>query len=205
MQLKRSAPIILAVADGPNLITFLGGLLSILACIAAMADGFALALALAMWAHVADSADGWLARHQPARALAIREIGKQMDSLADLLSSGAFPLVFLIAYSDGNVVAIVGGVCLCAAGLLRLSYFGVHGLDNGHFIGLPQPHNLLVLTGGYWSLSALGQASPGALGAMALLTAFLHVASFRFPKMSDVAIVVTVLAAIAATYLALMV
>ena len=201
-QNDRFPPIAAAVADGPNIVTFLGGVLAILACVVAMGEAFGSALALAMWAHVADSFDGWLARRQPGRGRAIRHIGKQMDTLADLLSSGAFPLVFLVAYSDGDTLAITGGMCLCAAGLVRLSYFGAHGLDEGRFIGLPQPHNLLVLTGGYWILSAFGQDSPSILGALALLTATLHLTPFRFPKMSDTAIVGTVLTAIGTTILA---
>lgn len=202
MRIDRAPTIVMAITDGPNLITFLGGLLAMLACVAAMTEAFGVSLALAMWAHVADSLDGWVARRQPQRNQTIRDIGRQMDSLADLLSSGAFPLVFLIAYSDGSAFAIAGGVCLCAAGLLRLSYFGVHGLNEGQFIGLPQPHNLLVLTLAFWILSAFDQASPDLLGALALVTAFLHVAPFRFPKMSDAAVVGTILAAIGASVLA---
>ncbi|WP_162894991.1 CDP-alcohol phosphatidyltransferase family protein [Rhizobium terrae] len=200
MQLRQVSPILMSVVDGPNFITFIGGMSAMFACLAAMSGQYALALSLAMWAHVADSVDGWVARRQPHRAVEMRDIGKHLDSFADLLSSGAFPLVFLIAYGGGDLIGLVGGICLCCAGLLRLSYFNVHGLTAGAFVGLPLPHNILVMAACYWGFGSLGILSPQLLGAAAILTSLLHIAPFHFPKMSDGAVCLSILASAIATY-----
>lgn len=203
MQLRRVSPILMSVVDGPNFVTFIGGVSAMLACLAAMSDAFALALALAMWAHVADSIDGWVARRQPHRPAEMRDIGKHLDSFADLLSSGAFPLVFLIAFGHGDLVSLIGGMCLCCAGLLRLSYFNVHGLSGGAFVGLPLPHNILVMAACYWAFGGLGILTPQLLGGAAIVTSLLHIAPFRFPKMSDGAVYLSIVASAVATYFAI--
>lgn len=198
MQLRNSLPILGALEDIPNLITFAGALAAMAACYCALNRSFDAALVLALWAHVADSLDGLAARRRPERKAGVRELGKHLDSHADLLSGGAFPLVFLITAGNGEPVAVLGGFLLCAAGVLRLSYFDVHGLNSGAFVGLPLPHNVLVLCGVYWlSLAAPADLRPTLLGSAAILTAALHVLPIPFPKMNNAAILASVVLAAA--------
>ncbi|UUP19666.1 CDP-alcohol phosphatidyltransferase family protein [Nitratireductor thuwali] len=197
MQLRNALPILGSLEDGPNLMTFAGALAAMAACYCALNGALAAALTFALWAHVADSFDGLLARRQPGRTPEMQQIGKQMDSHADFLAGSGFPLIFLIVLGKGDPIALAGGFLLCAAGLLRLSYFNVHGLKDGAFLGLPLPHNILVLTATYWaSLLVAPQAQPVLVGSAAILTAFLHVAPFPFPKMNMGAVVVTLILAL---------
>ncbi|WP_417766673.1 CDP-alcohol phosphatidyltransferase family protein [Stappia sp.] len=198
MRLRSSLPILGALEDIPNLITFAGALAAMAACYCALQREFNAALVLALWAHVADSLDGLAARRRPGRTASVKQLGKHLDSHADLLSGGAFPLVFLITAGNGEPVAVLGGFLLCAAGVLRLSYFDVHGLSSGAFVGLPLPHNALVLCSVYWfSLAAPEDFRPILLGISAILTAALHVLPIPFPKMNNTAILASVVLAIA--------
>lgn len=195
------APAILTVlADGPNLITYAGALCGMAGLISVVYGALDLGLAMILWAHVADSLDGWLARKQSLRAPDTKKAGAHLDSFTDFLAGGAFPLVFLAIYGQGEPISLIGGVLLCSAGLLRLSYFNVHGLNAGAFVGMPLPHNIFPLAAGYWALTFTGlEGNPAALGTIACITAALHVGSFPFPKMSDAAVLTTIVVAAVTT------
>lgn len=85
-----------------------------------------------------------------ARALKINsEIGKQLDSLADVTTFGVLPGLMIFRYIEiyngGNLKYIAFSLALFSA--LRLAKFNVDDRQSDKFIGLPTPANgLLVAT-----------------------------------------------------------
>ena len=97
-------------------------------------------------AAVADFLDGFMARLLKAYS----EVGKELDSLCDLVSFGVAPAVILY-----NAVIAGGGaewVAWCsllipAAGAMRLAKFNVDTRQESNFIGLPIPANAIFWIG----------------------------------------------------------
>jgi CDP-diacylglycerol--serine O-phosphatidyltransferase len=86
-----------------------------------------------------------------ARALKIKSpIGKELDSLADVVSFGLLPSLFMFTLISGQTTnpflpytAIL--IVICSA--LRLAIFNVDESQSDSFKGLPTPANALFLTG----------------------------------------------------------
>lgn len=97
-------------------------------------------------AAVADFLDGFMARLLKAYS----DVGKELDSLCDLVSFGVAPAVILY-----NAVLACGGaewvawssLLLAAAGALRLARFNVDVRQHSDFIGLPIPANAIFWIG----------------------------------------------------------
>lgn len=138
------------VRDIPNAITFLGAVSAMLACVLAIEGHYSFAIICVLWSHLADSLDGLVARNMTGRAPGMGDVGKAMDTLGDFLSSGLFPLVLLVSMSGGAPFSIVAGLMVCAAGILRLSYFEAFGLPGGLFVGVPLPHNIIAFSLAYY-------------------------------------------------------
>lgn len=167
------------------------------ACVAVQKDAPTLALALVLWAHVADSLDGLLARNQPNRSPETQAIGKAMDALSDFLYSGAFPLILIVNVAGNSWLAVASGMLLCSAGILRLSYFEAHGLINGRFTGLPLPHNVFVIAAIYPLLQLLPtHAFNAALCLVYVTLSILNVSSIRIPKMGVRSVIASVILAV---------
>ncbi|MGL3111827.1 CDP-alcohol phosphatidyltransferase family protein [Bradyrhizobium sp. BR 1432] len=144
---SRPKLMIQLLADVPNLITLIGFCLALLAIFFALQHKFELAFISVLWAVVADWIDGWLAARAKARPKERGELGANMDCFADLISSGIFPAVLLMTIGNFRTTAAVAALFVASAGILRLSYFNVYGAtENGKIVGLPIPHNILVLT-----------------------------------------------------------
>ena len=118
----------------PNILTVTNLFAGLVAIMLSLVDQWALAVTMVFGAALFDSLDGRLAR----RLNVASEFGKQLDSLADLVSFGVAPA--LIAYQlnfanigwSGYILATVFPIC----GALRLARFNISGI-RGHFVGLP--------------------------------------------------------------------
>ncbi len=118
----------------PNVLTVINLFAGLVAIMLSLVDQWALAVVLVFGAALFDSIDGRIAR----RLNIASEFGKQLDSLADLVSFGVAPA--LIAYQlnfaaigwSGYILATVFPIC----GAIRLARFNVSGV-RGHFVGLP--------------------------------------------------------------------
>lgn len=129
----------------PNLVTCLN-LVSGMAGIYYVLEGNVLwAAYFVILAAVFDFLDGFLARIMDAYS----ELGKQLDSLADLVTFGVLPtfLVFKLIQLDGNLtflpfIAFLIGV----QSALRLAKFNIDTRQSDQFIGLPTPANALFFT-----------------------------------------------------------
>ncbi len=140
----------------PNTLTCCNLLSGILACIATFSGtdiagpcgmtGFELAWLLITMAAGFDFFDGFAARLLHAYS----PLGKELDSLADLVSFGVAPglLMFNLTHMLGGPVwlsylALLIPVC----GALRLAKFNIDERQSTSFIGLPIPSNALFWIG----------------------------------------------------------
>lgn len=108
---------------------------------------------------VADFLDGFSARMLHAYSL----VGKELDSLSDLVSFGVAPAMLMLnIISGGNPQAWYAWAALLipVAGALRLARFNVDNRQKTSFIGLPIPANAI-----FW----LGYAAVLATGSFAWL------------------------------------
>lgn len=92
---------------------------------------------------VFDVFDGYAARILSVES----DMGKQLDSLADIVSFGVAPayLYFLMAPSD-RLITLAAPALIVMAGALRLAKFNITP-SKRHFMGLPIPANALFYLG----------------------------------------------------------
>ena len=97
-------------------------------------------------AGICDFLDGFVARLFKVQSL----MGKQLDSLADLISFGMLPAFFLSSWlatsSPYPYLSLIPSiVVVCSA--IRLAKFNIdHTQTDSHFKGLPTPANALMIT-----------------------------------------------------------
>lgn len=138
----------------PNVLTLTNLFCGASAIIAVLYDASALAFLLMGIALVADFMDGAM-----ARALKVSgELGKQLDSLADMVSFGVFPgvLCYLMLrqshMTSGLDVLALPGLLITVFSGLRLGRFNLDSRQTEGFIGLPTPANTLLIAGWYMGL-----------------------------------------------------
>ena len=139
----------------PNAITSLNLLCGCLACIAAFNcndtmcgtafKGYEWAFIFIGLAAVADFFDGLVARLLHA----VSGIGKELDSLADLISFGLAPAMVLynmmLGYGEGHWALVA--LLLPVFGALRLARFNIDTNQATTFTGLPIPANAIFWIG----------------------------------------------------------
>lgn len=161
----------------PNILTVINLFAGVVAILLALVQQWALAVGLIFGAALFDSLDGRVAR----RLNVASEFGKQLDSLADLVSFGVAPavLTYLLVFTQsgwsGYLVAAVFPVC----GALRLARFQISDVKS-YYVGLP-----LAAAGPILAASAyFAQVLPAAVQAVILLAlSGLMVSTVKLPKM----------------------
>lgn len=162
----------------PNLLTSLNlfaGLMAIMLTITAPSLSFWAAL-LIWGAAIFDGADGRVARRLDATS----DFGKELDSLADLVSFGVAPAILLykLAFLDSPwwLYPVIG--LFPVAGALRLARFNVQNIT-GYFVGLPIP-----AAGGLLAFAALlaPWLNDTVLIAILLVLSALMVSTIKVPK-----------------------
>ena len=140
----------------PNILTLLNLAFGLVAIIAVLQEAWFLSFVFFASALVLDFADGAAARVLNAQS----EMGKQLDSLADLVSFGVLPglvmVQLLVQYSpDWSLQTVLRDLTLEGyrplIGLLipmstawRLGRFNLDGTSS-YFVGLPSPANALMI------------------------------------------------------------
>ena len=138
------------------MLTLLNLLCGCLAIISTFHKSFELTAILLMMAAVFDFFDGFAARLLGVHS----ELGKQLDSLADMVTFGVVPgfvMYQLIIYAIGSGAAYLGPDepvwYLAYAGLLiplfsayRLAKFNIDTRQSDQLIGLPTPANALLIS-----------------------------------------------------------
>lgn len=88
-----------------------------------------------------DFADGLVARGLKAYS----DIGKQLDSLADVITFGALPSIFMMGWIDEAPVKYLGAL-VAVFSALRLAKFNIDNSQEKSFKGLPTPANAIMIT-----------------------------------------------------------
>ena len=113
-----------------------------------------------------DFLDGFAARMLRVKS----ELGKQLDSLSDLVSFGLLPTVYLMSMAD---VYWYPPILVSVFSAVRLAIFNLDDGQEDRFIGLPTPANAIMIT----SLSFSGIVFDDVLiGVVSAVSAFLLVA-----------------------------
>ncbi len=178
-------PVILSfVADLPNIVTLLGLCCGVLAIFFALEQNYPAAIMAMLWAVLFDWYDGVVARALPDRSETHRSIGAHMDSLVDLVTSAVGPAVLLLSITDFSVWAYPGALAIIMAGVLRLSYFDVFGVDSSGTIAAITIDNSPIVVSLVFFLETFLDHNTfvAILYATIVLMAFLHVAPFRTRK-----------------------
>jgi len=93
-----------------------------------------------------DFFDGFAARAFKSSSL----IGKELDSLADMVSFGVLPSMVMYSWMDhyrpGDILNYLAFL-IAAFSALRLAKFNIDENQRDHFIGLPTPANAIFITG----------------------------------------------------------
>jgi CDP-diacylglycerol--serine O-phosphatidyltransferase len=132
----------------PNFITLLNAFCGCCAIVSVFENQM---LAAALWlglGAVADFLDGAVARWLDAKSA----LGKQLDSLADMISFGVAPgLILYIFLADGAAEGLVWKAApafiLTMAACFRLGKFNIDPRQTNTFIGLPTPACTLFVVG----------------------------------------------------------
>ena len=136
----------------PNFITLLNLFFGCCALVAVLYGQFLTAFWLLLAGALADFLDGMVARLLKVHS----ELGKQLDSLADMVSFGAVPgaiFYMLLQYGTSTGEAQTFSI-LCSTGFiltlfacLRLAKFNIDERQSDSFIGLPTPACALFVVG----------------------------------------------------------
>ncbi len=133
----------------PNTITLLNLFFGCLAMIALWKEAYMMMYAWVGLALLADLLDGALARWLKVRS----EVGKQLDSLADLVSFGLVPgLVFYKMLETTSILTYLpyAGFLVTLFSAIRLARFNVDERQTYSFFGLPTPANAIWILGLFW-------------------------------------------------------
>ena len=171
------------LADPANAITATGLVLSVIGVGLAISGQPEIGVAAALWALLADHLDGVVAQRTRGRAPETRQVGKNLNSLADLVSAGVFPATALIVVGGASVVSVCVGAVLVLASALRLSYFNVFGSPGGRFIGVPTTY-AVPMTAALFLVRPLvpEEIFPTLLSTAIVILAALHISPIRVPK-----------------------
>ena len=166
-----TAPLLtqLTLPDALSLGNLLAGTIAIFAAMQGKLDTAAAAMLVAV---VLDALDGKLAR----KVSAVHDLGKQLDSLSDLVSFGLAPAVFVYAHIGEAIPGVVlPTTLLVLCGALRLARFNTLNLP--YYLGMPITANGIIFP----MLYDL-HAPAGVFIGVALLSAALMVSSIRLEK-----------------------
>jgi len=168
--------IIKAIPSACTLLNLATGMLSIVATIN---ENYFLAAVLILISVFSDGIDGRLARRFDVAS----DFGKQLDSLADLVSFGVAPA--LLVYADtlsgyGNLGLLII-IIYTMAGAWRLARFNILNIS-GYFVGVP-----ITFAGGFTAVMVLLSIKLAAFPSIAFLfitplLAYLMVSRIKVPK-----------------------
>lgn len=131
----------------PNIFTLLNLTLGILAIFSIINESYTVSALLILLAALTDRFDGQLARRLDAES----ELGKELDSLCDLISFGVAPAVLIWSFQlvDFGIIGIIIVVIFAISGAYRLARYNVMEFD-GVYIGIP-----ITMCGGIVALITL--------------------------------------------------
>lgn len=177
-----------SVALLPNLITMFNLFSGFLAIMMMFHEKYGIAAGLIALALLWDSLDGHIARiFKNSTAF-----GKELDSLADIVSFIVVPSVFVtkVIFSRMSPWTLFIVFLFLAAGAYRLARFNIKRIGSRHFEGLPTPAAGLMVVMFTFSCHQDGWIDPVfcpavTMGLLAILS-YLMVSRVAYPKLSNV-------------------
>ena len=173
-------------ADPANVLTLTGLFCALFGIYFAAQGVFSAAVIALLWATFFDWFDGPVARRTKGRSDELRALGGQLDSLVDIVSGGIGPALLLLSVGAFSPWFIPGAFAIVAAGVLRLSYFNVFGLEGeATYLGLPIDHNVILLSVVFLLEGQIGGTEFAIVLYIAtVLIAILSITPFRMPKLT---------------------
>ena len=126
------------VKNIPNAVTYMNLLCGLMGVICTFGGDFRAAFIFMMAAAVCDFCDGLTARLLKAHS----ELGKELDSLADMVSFGVLPSLMtykLMTAVSGNSLLAFTPLLIGVFSALRLAKFNIDERQSDNFIGLATP------------------------------------------------------------------
>lgn len=171
----------------PNSITCCNLICGIVACIAALhgadplwggLEGYKWAFIFIGGSTVFDFLDGFSARLLHAYSA----IGKELDSLSDLVSFGVAPSLMVFTtmnlYNGGAWISWLA-LFIAVCGALRLARFNVDDRQSTSFIGLPIPASAIFWIGGIAWIHVNGYPGDGPMAAVIIIMSLLMVSNLK--------------------------
>jgi CDP-diacylglycerol--serine O-phosphatidyltransferase len=143
-------------------------------------DKFLLAALLITLGSILDVLDGQLA----ARLGAISDIGKELDSLADVVTFGVAPTILLyhllLIVGVATHIAILASLMFVLAGAYRLARFNTLPSDRqAYFKGMPIPMAcILLISGSFWQHWVINIWWTVVI----VMVSYLMISTFPYPK-----------------------
>ncbi|NTW05825.1 MAG: CDP-diacylglycerol--serine O-phosphatidyltransferase [Peptococcaceae bacterium] len=160
----------------PNILTGANLAIGMLSIVYAIQDKYVLGAILILLAALLDRFDGKIARKIGASS----EFGKELDSLADLVSFGVAPaiIIYLFKLDSLGIVGIVIMIIFALSGALRLARFNILNIS-GHFLGVP-----ITIAGSLVAFMVLlGSGTNSFIDAfLVLLLSWMMLSSIKIPK-----------------------
>lgn len=127
----------------PNALTLTNLLCGSIAITELLNERYASVLGLVVMALLADFLDGFVARRLKVQSM----IGKDLDSLADLVSFGLLPSLILFHLAEQMAHSVWNYLCFSGVifSAIRLARFNHDMRQSYYFIGLPTPANALLI------------------------------------------------------------
>ncbi|MFA9388832.1 MAG: CDP-diacylglycerol--serine O-phosphatidyltransferase [Prolixibacteraceae bacterium] len=178
----------------PNMLTLFNLICGIIAIYFAFIDELQIALLLMLTGGLFDFFDGFAARMLKVSG----ELGKQLDSLADLITFGLLPAVMIFSIQRQLILAnnhgfeqlsilqwlfLVSPLLIPVFSALRLANFNIDTRQTTSFIGVPTPANAFFMASLAWTISygnntiAGWLANPLLIAAITLLFSLLLVSN----------------------------
>ncbi len=162
----------------PNLISLLNLFFGCLSVVALWEKNYNMVFIFISAALICDLLDGAMARLLDAQS----SIGKELDSLADMISFGFFPgLVIFVLLQEVSISVFLPylGFFISIFSAIRLAKFNIDDKQAHSFLGLPTPANTIWILGLLWFVeyekNGLGEffGKPGILLIIIGLSCFL--------------------------------
>ncbi|MDW9359611.1 hypothetical protein GOA97_31375 [Sinorhizobium meliloti] len=132
--------------DPANAITTAGLICSSLSLYLALNGQIELAVAVALWAVLADHLDGIVAGRTPNRHPDMAKMGKSLDGYGDLIYGAVLPAVLILQLNNVELLSLFIASALLLAGAIRLSYFANFGKsEDGRFLGVPLSYDIPLM------------------------------------------------------------
>lgn len=126
----------------PNLITSLNLAIGCGGIFYVLTESREVAIYFVILAGILDFLDGFAARLLKVHS----EIGKQLDSLADLISFGLLPAFFLLVWMQETTPYYWVAILIVIFSAIRLAKFNIDDSQTDSFVGLPTPANAIMIT-----------------------------------------------------------